>query len=159
MQLITYEMLMLQPPPAKYGGRHTVTLIPGDGIGPELLNHVKEVFRLVRLKLKHVQIVDHRPVRIASPCGLYSCCRFSCVPVDFEVVHVNSALESEDDINNAITAIRRNGVALKGKQTPFVSVSQSEHENRAQLWEACHFVIRPWPSVTLTVTFCNYSDR
>ncbi|KAE8293431.1 Isocitrate dehydrogenase [NAD] subunit gamma [Larimichthys crocea] len=75
---------MLTPPPAKYGGRHTVTLIPGDGIGPELLNHVREVFR------------------------------FSCVPVDFEVVHVNSALETEDDINNAITAIRRNGVALKG---------------------------------------------
>uniref|UniRef100_A0A8C9SX10 Isocitrate dehydrogenase [NAD] subunit, mitochondrial n=1 Tax=Scleropages formosus TaxID=113540 RepID=A0A8C9SX10_SCLFO len=66
-------------PPAKRGGRHTVTLIPGDGIGPELLNHV-----------------------------------FSRVPVDFEVVHVNSALTSEDDINNAITAIRRNGVALKG---------------------------------------------
>ncbi|XP_049921382.1 isocitrate dehydrogenase [NAD] subunit gamma, mitochondrial isoform X1 [Epinephelus moara] len=72
------------PPPAKYGGRHTVTLIPGDGIGPELLSHVREVFR------------------------------FSCVPVDFEVVHVNSAMETEDDINNAITAIRRNGVALKG---------------------------------------------
>lgn len=72
------------PPPAKYGGRHTVTLIPGDGIGPELLNHVREVFR------------------------------FSCVPVDFEVVHVNSALTTEDDINDAITAIRRNGVALKG---------------------------------------------
>ncbi|KAK1897842.1 Isocitrate dehydrogenase [NAD] subunit gamma 1 mitochondrial [Dissostichus eleginoides] len=72
------------PPPAKYGGRHTVTLIPGDGIGPDLLNHVREVFR------------------------------FSCVPVDFEVVHVNSADESEDDINNAIMAIRRNGVALKG---------------------------------------------
>uniref|UniRef100_A0A8C7XGV3 Isocitrate dehydrogenase [NAD] subunit, mitochondrial n=1 Tax=Oryzias sinensis TaxID=183150 RepID=A0A8C7XGV3_9TELE len=73
-----------QPPPAKYGGRHTVTLIPGDGIGPELLSHVKEVFR------------------------------FSCVPVDFEVVQVNSAMESEDDIMDAITAIRRNGVALKG---------------------------------------------
>ncbi|KAG7228380.1 hypothetical protein INR49_009244 [Caranx melampygus] len=77
-------MSTFQPPPAKYGGRHTVTLIPGDGIGPELLNHVREVFR------------------------------FSCVPVDFEVVHVNSAVETEDDINNAITAIRRNGVALKG---------------------------------------------
>ncbi|XP_029975418.1 isocitrate dehydrogenase [NAD] subunit gamma, mitochondrial isoform X1 [Salarias fasciatus] len=72
------------PPPAKYGGRHTVTLIPGDGIGPELFSHVREVFR------------------------------FSCVPVDFEVVHVNSALETDDDMNNAITAIRRNGVALKG---------------------------------------------
>ncbi|KAI4874376.1 hypothetical protein NFI96_017462 [Prochilodus magdalenae] len=74
----------LQPPPARYGGRHTVTLIPGDGIGPELLNHVRELFR------------------------------FSCVPVDFEVVNVNSSLTTEDDINNAITAIRRNGVALKG---------------------------------------------
>uniref|UniRef100_A0A8C9VLS7 Isocitrate dehydrogenase [NAD] subunit, mitochondrial n=1 Tax=Scleropages formosus TaxID=113540 RepID=A0A8C9VLS7_SCLFO len=72
------------PPPAKYGGQHTVTLIPGDGIGPELLNHVREVFR------------------------------FSCVPVDFEVVNVNSSRADEDDINNAITAIRRNGVALKG---------------------------------------------
>lgn len=49
---------MLQPPPAKYGGRHTVTLIPGDGIGPELLNHVREVFRLVRLKQNPVQSVD-----------------------------------------------------------------------------------------------------
>ena len=38
------------------------------------------------------------------------------MPVDFEVVHVNSAMTSEDDINNAITAIRRNGVALKGKK-------------------------------------------
>uniref|UniRef100_A0A8C1QGN5 Isocitrate dehydrogenase [NAD] subunit, mitochondrial n=1 Tax=Cyprinus carpio TaxID=7962 RepID=A0A8C1QGN5_CYPCA len=64
--------------------RHTVALIPGDGIGPELLNHVRELFR------------------------------FSCVPVDFEVVHVNSSSTSEDDINNAIMAIRRNGVALKG---------------------------------------------
>ncbi|KAG1961600.1 isocitrate dehydrogenase [NAD] subunit gamma 1, mitochondrial [Pimephales promelas] len=72
------------PPPAKYGGRHTVTLIPGDGIGPELLGHVRELFR------------------------------FSCVPVDFEVVNVNSSLTSEDDIKNAIMAIRRNGVALKG---------------------------------------------
>ncbi|XP_029969354.1 isocitrate dehydrogenase [NAD] subunit gamma, mitochondrial-like [Salarias fasciatus] len=72
------------PPPAKYGGRHTVTLIPGDGIGPELANHVRELFR------------------------------FCCVPVDFEVVNVDSGLDSEDDINNAIMAIRRNRVALKG---------------------------------------------
>ncbi|XP_050953444.1 isocitrate dehydrogenase [NAD] subunit gamma, mitochondrial [Labeo rohita] len=72
------------PPPAKYGGRHTVTLIPGDGIGPELLNHVRELFR------------------------------FCCVPVDFEIVRVDSSASSEDDINNAVTAIKRNGVALKG---------------------------------------------
>ncbi|XP_077946299.1 isocitrate dehydrogenase [NAD] subunit gamma, mitochondrial isoform X2 [Gasterosteus aculeatus] len=72
------------PPPARYGGRHTVTLIPGDGIGPELAKHVCELFR------------------------------FCCVPVDFEVVDVDSSMASEDDIDDAIMAIRRNGVALKG---------------------------------------------
>ena len=33
------------PSRSKYGGRHTVTLIPGDGIGPELAASVKEIFR------------------------------------------------------------------------------------------------------------------
>ncbi|CAM2109941.1 unnamed protein product [Caretta caretta] len=75
--------LFPQPPPAKYGGRHTVTMIPGDGIGPELMLHVKEVFRQ------------------------------ACVPVDFEEVRVSSDAV-EDDIQNAIMAIRRNRVALKG---------------------------------------------
>lgn len=37
------------------------------------------------------------------------------MPVDFEVVSVDSSMASEDDINNAIMAIRRNGVALKGE--------------------------------------------
>uniref|UniRef100_A0A0K8S013 Isocitrate dehydrogenase [NAD] subunit, mitochondrial n=1 Tax=Crotalus horridus TaxID=35024 RepID=A0A0K8S013_CROHD len=71
------------PPPAKYGGRHTVTMIPGDGIGPELMLHVKELFR------------------------------HACVPVDFEEVLVSSEA-SESDIQNALMAIRRNRVALKG---------------------------------------------
>ena len=35
-------------PLAKYGGRHTVTMLPGDGIGPEMMSYVKEVFRLVK---------------------------------------------------------------------------------------------------------------
>lgn len=43
--------------------------------------------------------------------------RFCCVPVDFEVVNVDSAVMGEDDITNAIMAIRRNGVALKGDWT------------------------------------------
>ncbi len=41
--------------------------------------------------------------------------RFCCVPVDFEIVRVDSSASSEDDINNAVTAIKRNGVALKGE--------------------------------------------
>ncbi|ELK27835.1 Isocitrate dehydrogenase [NAD] subunit gamma, mitochondrial [Myotis davidii] len=72
-----------EPPSAKYGGRHTVTMIPGDGIGPELMLHVKSVFR------------------------------HACVPVDFEEVQVSSNAD-EEDVRNAIMAIRRNRVALKG---------------------------------------------
>lgn len=32
-------------PIAQYGGRHTVTMLPGGGIGPELMNYVKEIFK------------------------------------------------------------------------------------------------------------------
>lgn len=47
--------------------------------------------------------------------------------MDFEVVHVNSAVETEDDINNAITAIRRNGVALKGKHVSYSLCLKTEY--------------------------------
>lgn len=44
-KLTVQKHFFLQPPPAQYGGRHTVTLIPGDGIGPELAHHVYQLFR------------------------------------------------------------------------------------------------------------------
>uniref|UniRef100_A0A671KC39 Isocitrate dehydrogenase (NAD(+)) 3 non-catalytic subunit gamma n=1 Tax=Sinocyclocheilus anshuiensis TaxID=1608454 RepID=A0A671KC39_9TELE len=76
---------------------HTVTLIPGDGIGPELT--------LMFLSFNNIH-------------------RFCCVPVDFEVVRVDSSASSEDDINNAVTAIKRNGVALKGEHEQMVHQPQ-----------------------------------
>ncbi|XP_005732745.1 isocitrate dehydrogenase [NAD] subunit gamma 1, mitochondrial [Pundamilia nyererei] len=108
------------PPPAKYGGRHTVTLIPGDGIGPELLNHVREVFR------------------------------FTCVPVDFEMVNVNSALETDDDMNNAITAIRRNGVALKGNiETKHTLPASVKSRNNVLRLNSCH-------CISFVIVFLSY---
>ncbi|XP_021962427.1 isocitrate dehydrogenase [NAD] subunit gamma, mitochondrial isoform X2 [Folsomia candida] len=71
-------------PKAKYGGRHTVTMLPGGGIGPELMGYVREVFR------------------------------YAGVPVDFEEVNINPNTEGNEDLEYAITSIRRNGVALKG---------------------------------------------
>lgn len=50
--------------------------------------------------------------------------RFCCVPVDFEIVRVDSSASSEDDINNAVTAIKRNGVALKGEHEEMVHQAQ-----------------------------------
>lgn len=61
-----------------------VTMLPGDGIGPELMKHVREVFR------------------------------YGGVPVDFEEVHLDSNQDDLEDVDEAITAIKRNGVALKG---------------------------------------------
>lgn len=60
------------------------------------------------------------------------CYRFSCVPVDFEVVNVNSSLINEDDINNAIMAIRRNGVALKGQHAA-IAYNRHSCENYAKI--------------------------
>jgi len=71
-------------PLAKYGGRHTVTLMTGDGVGPELLSHVQEIFR------------------------------YAGAPIDFEVIEINSATNTADDLNNALLSVRRNGVAIKG---------------------------------------------
>ncbi|CAH8431825.1 unnamed protein product [Schistosoma mattheei] len=34
-------------PKACYGGRHTVAMLLGDGVGPELLSYVKEVFQVI----------------------------------------------------------------------------------------------------------------
>lgn len=42
-----------------------MTLIPGDGIGPELLNHVREVFRLdgmTKKKKKNLDEMSTTPV-------------------------------------------------------------------------------------------------
>lgn len=71
-------------PKAQYGGRHTVTMLPGGGIGSELMNYVREIFR------------------------------YAGVPVDFEIVDIDPSSESNDDLEYAINCIKRNGVAIKG---------------------------------------------
>lgn len=71
-------------PRAQYGGRHAVTMLPGGGIGPELMNHVQEIFH------------------------------FAGVPVDFEIIDIDPASEGNDDLDYAIMSIKRNGVCIKG---------------------------------------------
>lgn len=45
-------------PVAQYGGRFTVTMIPGDGIGPEMMGYVRNIFRYagVPVDFEEVQI-------------------------------------------------------------------------------------------------------
>ncbi|XP_067870030.1 isocitrate dehydrogenase [NAD] subunit gamma, mitochondrial-like [Heterodontus francisci] len=74
---------------SQYGGLATVTVVPGDGVGPELMRHVEQVFRA------------------------------ALVPVEFEVVRVDSSAHDGKDIHSAIESIKRNRVGLKGNfETP-----------------------------------------
>eukprot|EP00112_Aurelia_sp_Birch-Aquarium-sp1_P022079 Seg6109.3 transcript_id=Seg6109.3/GoldUCD/mRNA.D3Y31 product="Isocitrate dehydrogenase" protein_id=Seg6109.3/GoldUCD/D3Y31 len=88
-------------PSATYGGRHTVTMLPADGIGPQLLKGTQEVFRSAG------------------------------VPIDFEIVNVNTdgQSESSETIEDAITAVQRNGVALKGNWGSFEGVGSEVSYN------------------------------
>lgn len=58
-------------------------MLPGDGIGPEMMSYVENIFR------------------------------YAGVPVDFEEVEITKN-SSEEEFANALTCIKRNGVALKG---------------------------------------------
>lgn len=78
------KLNLSEVPSAKYGGRHTVTMMPGEGIGPEMMGYVKEVFREAG------------------------------APVDFETVDLDPTTDNYADLANAISSVRRNGCGIKG---------------------------------------------
>lgn len=59
-------------------------MLPGGGIGPELMAHVREIFGVIG------------------------------VPVDFEIIDIHPNSEGNEDLEYAIMSIKRNGVAIKG---------------------------------------------
>ncbi|KAI0214545.1 Isocitrate dehydrogenase [NAD] subunit gamma, mitochondrial [Lamellibrachia satsuma] len=78
---ISYISKDLQP--RKYCGRHMVALLSGDGVGPEILGHVKNVFSFIN------------------------------APVDFEEVKLSHST-TDAEYDNAILAVKRNHIAIKG---------------------------------------------
>jgi isocitrate dehydrogenase (NAD+) len=90
--------------PAKYGGKYTVTLIPGDGIGAEVAESVKTIFK-----------ADN-------------------VPIDWEQVEVSgldeagpTSQKTEDLFKESVASLRRNKLGLKGiLHTP---ISRSGHQS------------------------------
>ncbi|KAI5963524.1 IDH1 [Candida pseudojiufengensis] len=73
--------------PKKYGGRYTVTLIPGDGAGQEITDSVKTIFKSQN------------------------------VPIDWEVVEVSgveSESGKNHGVDEAVESLKRNKVGLKG---------------------------------------------
>ncbi|KAK9470515.1 uncharacterized protein V1510DRAFT_422924 [Dipodascopsis tothii] len=70
--------------PLKYGGKYTVTLIPGDGIGAEVTESVKEVFK-----------ADN-------------------VPVEWEQVNVTGVGNSDVSFRESVQSLKKNKIGLKG---------------------------------------------
>ncbi|KAF8475969.1 isocitrate dehydrogenase subunit 1 [Kalaharituber pfeilii] len=87
--------------PTKFGGKYTVTLIPGDGIGAEVTESVKTIF-------KHEN-----------------------VPVEWEQVDVTGVVtgkqHSEDLFKESVLSLRRNKVGLKG--ILYTPVERSGHQS------------------------------
>lgn len=71
--------------PKKYGGKYTVTMIPGDGIGQEIAMSVKDIFKAAN------------------------------VPVEFEQYDVSGLTSEDDKLyQESIESLRRNKVGIKG---------------------------------------------
>lgn len=71
--------------PTKYGGVFTVTLIPGDGVGKEITDSVKEIFDKLN------------------------------VPVEWEQYDLSGEMQSDESLfQQAMDSLRRNKVGLKG---------------------------------------------
>ncbi|CAK7245750.1 MAG: isocitrate dehydrogenase (NAD(+)) idh1 [Sporothrix thermara] len=89
--------------PTKYGGKYTVTLIPGDGIGAEVAESVKTIFKADNVPIEWEQI-DVTGVDTSAPTG-----------------------RTEDLFKESVTSLRRNKLGLKGiLHTP---ISRSGHQS------------------------------
>ncbi|KAI0386002.1 isocitrate dehydrogenase subunit 1 [Hypomontagnella monticulosa] len=88
--------------PTKYGGKYTVTLIPGDGIGAEVAESVKTVFKADSVPIDWEQ-VDVSGVESGSPGSL------------------------EEMFRESVASLKRNKLGLKGiLHTP---ISRSGHQS------------------------------
>ncbi|KHJ81398.1 hypothetical protein OESDEN_18916, partial [Oesophagostomum dentatum] len=104
-------------PLAKYGGRHTVVALPGDGIGPEMIEHIKTIFHYSHapINFETVQVTSEQQegdLEIAIMAIERNGVAIKA-PINFETVQVTSE-QQEGDLEIAIMAIERNGVAIKG---------------------------------------------
>ncbi|KAK4647947.1 isocitrate dehydrogenase (NAD(+)) idh1 [Podospora pseudopauciseta] len=89
--------------PTKYGGKYTVTLIPGDGIGAEVAESVKTIFKADNVPVTWEQI-EVSGLSDATPTG-----------------------RTEEAFADAVASLKRNKLGLKGiLHTP---ISRSGHQS------------------------------
>jgi isocitrate dehydrogenase (NAD+) len=79
------QQAVIAEPISRPSGRHTVTLVPGDGVGPELVGGVREV------------------------------CKAAGVPIIFEELFISEVSPNHSvDLDTVVESFKRNKVGLKG---------------------------------------------
>jgi hypothetical protein len=93
--------------PTKFGGKYTATLIPGDGIGAEVTESVKAIFK-----------ADN-------------------VPIEWEQVDVSGMdtgdKHAEELFRESIASLKRNKLGLKGMEAPIFSSRTCSDQRNIQL--------------------------
>ena len=88
--------------PSKFGGKYTITLIPGDGIGAEVAESVKTIFKADNVPIEWEQI-------------------------DISGVEGSNAALTEATFRESVASLKRNKLGLKGiLHTP---ISRSGHQS------------------------------
>uniref|UniRef100_A0A8C5HZB2 Isocitrate dehydrogenase [NAD] subunit, mitochondrial n=1 Tax=Gouania willdenowi TaxID=441366 RepID=A0A8C5HZB2_GOUWI len=84
---ISASLSRVESPPARADATFKVTMLPGDGVGPELMTAVKDVFKA------------------------------GDVPVEFDEFHLSEVqnMASEDKLEELLSSMKNNKVAIKGK--------------------------------------------
>ncbi|XP_063067629.1 isocitrate dehydrogenase [NAD] subunit beta, mitochondrial isoform X2 [Engraulis encrasicolus] len=92
-----------EAPPARADSTFKVTMVPGDGVGPELMTAVKEVFKAAKVP---VEFEEFGHLREAGD-----------VPVEFEEFHLSEVqnMASAEQLDDLLTSMKTNRVAIKGK--------------------------------------------
>ncbi|KAK6629965.1 hypothetical protein RUM43_003786 [Polyplax serrata] len=75
----------IDPLPTRYGGKRNVTVLPGSGVGPELMDCTLQILKAAG------------------------------APLSYETVTLSSVNGSDEEFENVLTSIRRNRVAIKVK--------------------------------------------
>ncbi|KAK6626451.1 hypothetical protein RUM44_008924 [Polyplax serrata] len=75
----------IDPLPTRYGGKRNVTVLPGSGVGPELMDCTLQILKAAG------------------------------APLSYETVTLSSVNGSDEEFQNVLTSIRRNRVAIKVK--------------------------------------------
>ncbi|KAK6018709.1 putative isocitrate dehydrogenase, NAD-dependent [Ostertagia ostertagi] len=75
---------------AKYGGRHTVVALPGDGIGPEMMDHIRTIFQY-----SHSRNVELR-TRLDLYANILHCVTIPTVPTRHRDIDISALIRRRE---------------------------------------------------------------